>query len=336
MTNREQNRPDLPHERLTEFYHQMLLIRRFDEKVYNLFLQNLVGGSTHLSLGQEAVSVGVCGALRPDDYVLCTYRGHSHALARGIPPEATMAEILGRTTGVCKGKGGSMHITSIERGMLGSYAVVGAHIPIAAGAAWSAQLRGSGQVTVCFFGEGATNIGAFHEGINLAAVWKLPVIYVCENNLYAEYTPISHMTLSPDPAADRARANGMPAKVVDGNDLMAVYDVASKAVARARNGGGPSMIEAKTYRYSGHSRLDPAKYRPEEEVEAWLKRDPIPRFRQRLIEWEVVTEEEANVIDQRVIEEIETATQRAIGAPQPALDEALTDVFCKEGIAWRN
>jgi pyruvate dehydrogenase E1 component alpha subunit len=336
VTNQEPNRAEVPAERLVEFYRQMLLIRRFDEKVYDLFMQNLVRGTTHLSLGQEAVSVGVCGALRPDDYVLCTYRGHSHELSRGIPPEAAMAEILGRATGTGKGKGGSMHITSVERGMLGAYAIVGAHIPIAAGAGWSALVRGTDQVTVCFFGDGTTNIGAFHEGVNLAAVWKLPVIYVCENNLYAEYTSIDRMTLASDPAAERARANGMPAEIVDGNDLLAVHEVASRAVARARSGEGPTMIEAKTYRHKGHSRTDPAKYRPPEEVEAWLERDPIARFRDQLIERELVTAEEADAIDQAVIDEVEAATQRAIDAPEPALSEALTDVFCKETTTWRN
>lgn len=327
----------LSDEQFVDLYRQMLLIRHFEEKVHNLFLQNLVRGSTHLATGQEAVAVGACATLRPDDYLLCTYRGHSHVLARGASVEGAMAEILGRRTGLCKGKGGSMHLASLEGGSpVSSYAIVGAHVPIATGYAWSAQLRGSEQVTLCFFGDGATNIGAFHEGINLAAVWKLPVVYICENNLYAEYTPIGETTLAEDPAVDRARGNGMVAEIVDGNDVLAVYDVVSEAVARARNGEGPTMIEAKTYRHKGHSRADPAKYRPEEEVEYWLKRDPIPNFRGRLIEKGVLSEPECDAIEEEVIATIENATQAAIDAPNPSIDEALTDVFCEEGASWRN
>lgn len=326
----------LSHEQLFDFYRQMLLIRHFEERVQGLFMQNLVRGSTHLAVGQEAVAVGACATLRSDDYVLTTYRGHSHVLARGVSVEGAMAEILGRKTGICKGKGGSMHLTDVELGLIGSYAIVGAHIPIAAGCAWSAQLRGSKQVTLCFFGDGATNIGAFHEGINLAALWKLPVVYICENNLYSEYTPIGKTTLAEDPAADRARANRMPAEIVDGNDILAVFDIVSVAVGRARNGDGPTMIEAKTYRHKGHSRADPGKYRPEAEVEKWLKRDPIPAFRSLLIEKQILSNQECQSIEEEVMAIVENAAQTALNAPQPSLDEAFTDVFCEEGFLWRN
>jgi pyruvate dehydrogenase E1 component alpha subunit len=326
----------LSDEQLVQFYRQMMLIRRFEEKVQDLFLQNLVRGTTHLAIGQEAVAVGACATLRPDDYVLCTYRGHHHVLARGVSVEAAMAEILGRETGLCKGKGGSMHLTSKEHGALGSYPIVGAHIPIATGCAWSAQLRGSGQVTLCFFGDGATNIGAFHEGVNLAAVWQLPIVYICENNLYSEYTPINKTTVVKHPAADRARGNGVPAEVVDGNDLLAVYDAVSEAVARARSGKGPTLIEAKTYRHKGHSRTDPAKYRPPQEVEYWLSRDPIPMLRNRLIEKGAISASELDVLETEVKTEVEYATQAAINAPEPSIDEAYADMFCEEGASWRN
>lgn len=323
-------------EQLVKFYRQMVLIRRFEEQVQDLFLQNLVRGTTHLAIGHEAVAVGAAAALQPDDYVLCTYRGHHHVLARGVPVEGAMAEILGRQTGLNKGKGGSMHITSKAHGLMGSYPIVGAHIPVATGCAWSAQLRGSGQVTLCFFGDGATNIGAFHEGVNLAAAWQLPLVYVCENNLYAEYTPIGKTMAVEHPAVDRARGNGMRAEVVDGNDVLAVYEVVAEAVARARNGEGPTMIEAKTYRHKGHSRTDPAKYRPEDEVEYWLDRDPVPGLREILVERQITSAEELDTLEAEVAAEIERITQAAMDASEPSIEEAYADVFCEEGASWRN
>src|SRR2546427_546215 len=228
-------------------YRSMVEIRTFEKRAYDLFLQNLVKGTSHLSLGMEAVAAGFGVAMRPDDYTFCTYRGHAHTLARGVPMTPVMAELLGREAGLMAGKGGSMHLTSVEHGVMGSYAIVGAHLPIPGGAAWSAQVRGSGQVAVCFFGDGATNIGAFHEALNLAAVWRLPVVFVCENNLYMEYTPIEAVTAVPNPAADRAAAYGLDGIVVDGNDPDAVYAVAAEAIGRARAGDGPSLVEAKTY-----------------------------------------------------------------------------------------
>ena len=217
--------------------------------------------------------------------MFATYRGHHHAIARGATPEGCLAELMQRSTGVCKAKGGSMHLTRADHGMLGSYAIVGAHLPMATGAAWSAKLRGTTQVAVAFFGDGATNIGAFHEALNLAAVWKLPVIFVCENNRYMEYTPIASVTSVPNPAADRAAANGMPGVLVDGNDVVAVHDTMAEAVERARSGDGPTVVEALTYRHFGHSRTDPATYRPAEEVEEWLARDPLIVAAPRLLEF---------------------------------------------------
>src|SRR5271168_1872165 len=257
-------------------------IREGEQRAFDLFLQNLVKGTSHLSLGQEAIAAGCAAAMKPGDLSFCTYRGHAHTLARGVPFEKVLGELMGRDNGLMRGKGGSMHLTSADHGVMGSYAIIGAHLPIACGAAWRAQYKGQKDVSVCFFGDGTTNIGAFHEALNFAAVWKLPVIFVCENNLYMEYTPISEVTAVQHPAADRAASYGLPRIVIDGNDADAVYRTAGAAYAKARAGGGPSLIECMTYRYSGHSRADPAKYRPEGELEKWKERDPIKLYRDRL------------------------------------------------------
>ena len=266
-----------------DMYRMMQEARLFEKRAQDLFLEGLIKGTSHLALGQEAVAAGFAAALRPEDLVYCTYRGHVHTLLRGAPMGALMAELMGRANGICGGKGGSMHLTDVSHGAMGSYAIVGAHMPIAAGAAWAAQERGTGQVVVCFFGDGTTNIGTFHEALNLAVVWQLPVVYVCENNLYMEYTPIGAVTAVANPAADRASAYGLEPIVVDGNDVDEVYETATRLVDRAREGGGPALVEAKTYRHGGHSRADPAKYRPDDEVKAWLARDPIPTYRDRLL-----------------------------------------------------
>ena len=239
-------------------YRSMLELRYCEKRAYDLFLQNLIKGTSHLALGHEAIASGFALAMRKDDYTFCTYRGHHHTLARGAPMAGVLGELMGRQCGLLGGKGGSMHLTSVEHGVMGSYAIVGAHLPIAAGAAWSAQYRGTQQASVAFFGDGATNIGAFHEALNLAVVWKLPVLFVCENNLYMEYTPISSVTAVPHPAADRASAYGLPSINIDGNDVEVVYHTARAVLDLARSGGGPSLIECKTYRHSGHSRADPA------------------------------------------------------------------------------
>ncbi|GIF62068.1 pyruvate dehydrogenase E1 component subunit alpha [Asanoa ishikariensis] len=319
---------------LLDLYERMAVIRRTEKAAYDLFLAGLVKGTTHLASGHEAVAVGASAALRPDDYVFATYRGHHHALARGATPEACLAELMQKATGLCKAKGGSMHLTYAAGNMLGSYAIVGAHLPMAVGAAWSARLRGTEQVALAFFGDGATNIGAFHEALNLAAVWKLPVIFVCENNLYMEYTPIGAVTAADHPAADRAPAYRMPAQVVDGNDVVLVREAVATAVDRARAGDGPTVIEAETYRHYGHSRTDPATYRPAEEVERWMKHDPIDVARARL-EALGVAPDSITVVDDRATSTVAAAIAAAKAAPDADVAEAFTDVWADGGAQWR-
>jgi TPP-dependent pyruvate/acetoin dehydrogenase alpha subunit len=280
------------------------------------------------------VAVGASAALNPDDYVFATYRGHHHAMARGASPTECLAELMSKSTGLCRAKGGSMHLTKAATGMLGSYAIVGAHLPIAAGAAWSARLRGTGQVAVAFFGDGATNIGAFHEALNLSAVWALPVLFVCENNLYMEYTPIASVTAVPNPAADRAPGYGLPAEIIDGNDVVAVAEAVARAAARARSGDGPTVIEAQTYRHFGHSRTDPATYRPAEEVKQWLSHDPLEVARNRLAALGVPTES-ARLADQRAARAVAAAVAAAKEAPGADPAQAMTDVWADGGSAWR-
>lgn len=319
---------------LLGWYEQMAVIRGTEKAAHDLFLRGLVKGTTHLAAGHEAVAVGASAALRPDDYVFATYRGHHHAIARGATPEGCLAELMQRRTGVCRAKGGSMHLTQADHGMLGSYAIVGAHLPMAAGAAWSAQLRGTGQVAVAFFGDGATNIGAFHEALNLASVWKLPVVFVCENNRYMEYTPIDSVTSVPNPAADRAAANGMPGGLVDGNDVVAVRDAMSVAVHRARSGEGPSVLEALTYRHFGHSRTDPGTYRPAEEVQEWLARDPLLVARRRL-EVQGTPGADIDAAAERAAAAVAAAVEAAMAAPPADPAQAFTDVWADGGSAWR-
>ncbi len=313
----------------------MVELRAFEQRAYELFLENLIRGTSHLALGQEAIAAGFGIAMRPDDYTFCTYRGHTHTLVRGASMAAAMGELLGRANGLLHGKGGSMHLTSVEHGAMGSYAIVGAHIPIAAGAAWSAQVRKSGQVAVCFFGDGATNIGAFHEALNLAAVWKLPVVFVCENNLYMEYTPIRSVTAVEHPAADRAAAYSLEPSLVDGNDVDAVFEVARLSLERCRAGHGPVLIEALTYRHGGHSRADPAKYRPEAEVRAWLERDPVKRYRARLLDLGI-DESRVLAIDEEAQRKVDQATDEARAAPPPNAADLDTHVFSDASSTWRS
>jgi acetoin:2,6-dichlorophenolindophenol oxidoreductase subunit alpha len=321
-------------EDLLQMYEQMALIRRTEKAAYDLFMAGLVKGTTHLAAGQEAVAVGASAALRPDDYVFATYRGHHHAMARGATPEECLAELMSKATGLCGAKGGSMHLTKAATNMLGSYAIIGSHLPIAVGAAWSATLRGTSQVAVAFFGDGTTNIGAFHEALNLAAVWRLPVLFVCENNLYMEYTPIAEVTSVANPAADRAAGNGMPGEVVDGNDVVLVRNAVARAAERARAGEGPTVIEAQTYRHYGHSRADPAKYRPAEEVERWLKHDPLDLARARLEALGVPPDAVAKR-DTRAAAVVDAAVDAAKNAPPPPVETAFTDVWADGGAAWR-
>jgi len=316
-------------------YRLMQECRLLETRAQELFFEGLVRGTTHLGIGQEAVAAGFAVAMRADDYTFCTYRGHNHNICRGVPMAPILAELFGRATGLLGGKGGSMHLTSVEHGVLGSYAIVGAHLPIALGAAWSAQYRGSGQVAVCFFGDGTTNIGAFHEALNMAAVWKAPVVFVCENNQYMEYTPIGAVTAVPRPAADRASAYGLEPVVVDGNDAEAVHAVATAAIERARSGDGPSLIEASTYRHGGHSRADPGKYRPDDEVAAWKARDPIPAFRARL-EAAGVEAAALDAIDEETLAKVAAAEAEARAAPEPTADVLETQVWSDGSSRWRN
>ena len=316
-------------------FRTMTVIRLAEQRAYDLFLQNLVKGTSHLSIGQEAVAAGFGCAMQPGDLSFCTYRGHAHTLARGVPVEKVLGELMQRDNGLMRGKGGSMHLTSAEHGVMGSYAIIGAHLPIACGAAWRAQYKGAKDVSVCFFGDGTTNIGAFHEALNFAVVWKLPVIFVCENNLYMEYTPIASVTAVAQPAADRASAYGLERILIDGNDADVVYRTAQDAFAKARAGGGPSLIECLTYRHSGHSRADPAKYRPEGELEKWKERDPVKIYRERLKQFGV--DDKAIVaIENDVRKIVDDATEACKAAPMPPLDILATDVYADGGFAWRN
>ncbi|MDB6042697.1 MAG: thiamine pyrophosphate-dependent dehydrogenase component subunit alpha [Gammaproteobacteria bacterium] len=316
-------------------YKLLVELRYCEKRAHDLFLQNLVKGTSHLALGQEAVAAGFGLAMEKGDYTFCTYRGHHHTLARGAPMSGVLGELMGRQCGLLAGKGGSMHLTSVEHGVMGSYAIVGGHLPIAVGAAWSAQYRGTRQAAVAFFGDGTTNIGAFHEALNLASVWKLPAVFVCENNLYMEYTPIRSVTAVEHPAADRAASYGLPAIIIDGNDVDAVYLAARAALARARAGEGPSLIECETYRHSGHSRADPAKYRPAGELESWLARDPLPTYRARLLT-HGVPESDLSDIERDVLAEVDRATEVSKASPPPALESAFTDLWADGGAQWRN
>ena len=311
----------VPGPRPEDWLRQMLLIRLFEDKVQELFLQGLVQGTTHLCQGQEAVSVGVMAALASDDYLTVTYRGHGHALARGMDPEVAFAELMGRATGCCGGVGGSMHLADASRGLLGSFAIVAAGLPVALGAAMSARLRESGQIAVAFCGDGATNIGTFHESLNMAAVWRAPVVFVIENNLYGEYSPLRETTAIEDLAA-RAAAYGMPGRVVDGQDVDSTYAAAQEAAARARGGDGPTLLEMKTYRYRGHSRTDPARYRAPGELEAWKARDPIEILGARLAAAGALSQSAQGALRNEIQQAIDDAAARAATARFPTLDEA--------------
>jgi TPP-dependent pyruvate/acetoin dehydrogenase alpha subunit len=326
---------DIGEEHRLRMYRMQVEIREAEQRAFDLFLQNLVKGTSHLSLGQEAVAAGCAAAMQPGDLSFCTYRGHAHTLARGVPIEKVLGELMQRDNGLMRGKGGSMHLTSVDHGVMGSYAIIGAHLPIACGAAWRAQYKGQKDVSVCFFGDGTTNIGAFHEALNFAVVWKLPVIFVCENNLYMEYTPIGDVTAVPNPAADRAAAYGLPRIVIDGNDADMVYRTATAAYEKARAGGGPSLIECLTYRHSGHSRADPAKYRPDGELDKWKERDPIKIYRERLKQFGV-SEDIIASIELHAKRRVDEATEKCKAAAPPALDILTTDVYADGGFAWRN
>ena len=313
-------------EKLLEMYRTMVRIRTFEERVSREFAAANIPGFVHLYIGEEAIATGVCANLRTNDYITSTHRGHGHLIAKGGKVNEMMAELYGKKTGYCKGKGGSMHIANTDIGILGANGIVGAGITLAGGAAISAQMRGTDQVVICFLGDGASNRGTFHEGVNLAACWNLPVIYIIENNLYAEKTRFSD-TCKARNVADRASAFGIPGITVDGNDVIAVYEAAGKAIARAKKGEGPTLMECKTYRWHGHYEGDAQKYKSKEEVEEWIKKDPIPAFRKRLFEMGVLTEKDVNRVNQEINEQIEEAVKFAEESPLPAPEEALTDVF---------
>mgnify|MGYP005839428055 CR=1 FL=1 len=309
-------------------YYCLWLIRYFDESAKLLYLQNKIRGRTHSCVGQEAVAVGACAALRPDDYITSTHRGHGHCLAKGGDPRRMMAELLGKATGYCKGKGGSMHIADIDLGILGANGIVGGGIGIATGAAYSADLRGSGQVSLCFFGDGASNQGILMEAANMAALWKLPVIYLCEENRYAQFSPCQPF-IAVERIELKAKAFGLPGMTVDGNDVLAVYDAVSQAVSRARQGEGPTLLVAQTYRIEGHTIGDPLTYRPKEEAEAWKspQRDPISRFGRYLTAEAAFAAEELEALREKAQAEIEAAVAFALDSPEPDIAALWEDVY---------
>ena len=308
------------------WFRRMVEIRTFEEKVQELFMSGTIQGTTHLCQGQEAVSVGAISAMRPGDVQTNTYRGHGEALALGMAPEIAFAELMGRTTGCSGGVGGSMHLIDVTRGNIGANAIVGAGLPIAVGAAVSFQVLGKSNVALTFFGDGATNIGTFHESLNMAAVWRVPVVFIITNNLYGEYSPLASTTPLED-LARRADPYGFPGIVVDGQDVDAVFVATTEAVERARSGDGPTLLEMKTYRYRGHSRSDPAKYRPTGELDAWKARDPLVLLGAKLASEGVLNLAEQTDIRRLAQVEIDAAAERAAAAPYPILQETARYVY---------
>jgi len=303
-----------------------LKIRRFEEKVAELYTRGLIPGPAHLYIGQEAIAAGVCANLREDSYVTSTHRGHGHFIARGARLDMALAELLGKETGYCKGRSGSMHLAKFNKGIFVADSIVAAGIPIAVGMGLAIKMKKTDQVAVAFFGDGATSHGAFHEGVNLASVWKLPVIFVCENNFYAMSTPLSKQS-AVSSLDEKAKGYGIPSVVVDGNDAIAVYQVAKEAVERAVDGRGPTFIECRTTRAMGHYQGDPQEYRPKEEIEECKRKDPIIRFRAKLIQMNFLTEDEADQIDQEILQEIAQSERFAIASPNPPPDEAAKYVY---------
>ncbi len=308
-----------------DLYRRMLLIRRFEERVKYLFLEGIMPGTIHQCQGQEACAVGVCSTLNEDDWVLSTHRPHGHCIAKGMSVKSMMAELFGKTTGCCKGKGGSMHMGEMSKGVIPAVAIVGGNIPIATGAALSMKMQKTRRVAVSFMGDGAVNEGAFHEGVNMGAIWKLPCLYVVENNLYGASTPVASV-IGTDTIADRACAYGIPGERIDGNDVLAVYDAATRAVKRARAGDGPTLLELVTYRITGHSRRDPCSYQPEDERKKALELEPIGRFRKQL-EARGVQADRFDQADQDAQREVEEAVQAAMADPLPAPEDTLDDLF---------
>jgi len=318
-------------EQLVELMEKMLVIREFETTVQKHFAEGEIPGFVHLYLGEEAVGVGACSALGKEDYITSTHRGHGHLLARGGDIKKMMAEIFGKATGYNKGKGGSMHIADVSLGILGANGIVGAGLPIAAGAGITSQVLDEDSVTICFFGDGASNRGTFHEAINMASVWNLPVVFVCENNMYAismpQYRADGRKGQNIKDVSDRAVAYGISGVTVDGNDVMAVREAVVEAVKKARSGGGPSLVECKTYRHRGHFEGDPTVYRSDEELEQWKKKDPINRYKKVLEDQEILDEDGFNELREKVRGQIDEALQFAQDSPEPDPSEVTTDVY---------
>ena len=317
---------EIPREKLIWMYEKMIEIRQFEEKIYYLFLQGEMPGTIHLYPGQEAVAAGVCANLNKDDVITSTHRPHGHALAKGVSLKSAMAELFAKTTGCCKAKGGSMHMGDMEAGAIPAIAIVGGGIPVATGAALAFKMKKTKQVAACFFGDGAANEGAFHEALNMGAIWNLPIVYVCENNLYGASTHVTKVMKIKD-IATRASAYGMEGIITDGNDVIAVYETVHEAVEKARNGGGPTLVECKTYRRGGHSRTDGNIYRDKEEEKEWMAKDPIPRMKEYLISNRILTEAKSKEIEQKKEKEIDDAVEFAKSSPSPRQEDALEDVF---------
>ena len=317
---------EISHEQLRWAYERMRLIREFEDRLHTDFAAGKIPGFVHLYAGEEAVATGLCAHLRDDDFLTSTHRGHGHCIAKGVDLRAMMAEIYGKATGSCKGKGGSMHIADVDKGMLGANGIVGGGPPLACGAGLSAKLKGTDQVTVCFFGDGASNQGTTFEGLNLAGVWKLPVVFVCENNGYAETTAPKYSVSGQDIAA-RARGFGMPSIAIDGLDYFAVYEAAREAIARARRGEGPTFIEAQTYRYYGHFEGDTVKYRDREEEAHYKSLDCIARFRKTVVEQDLLSAAELDAIDEQAHAAVVEAVRFADASPMPSAVDLLTDVY---------
>lgn len=309
-----------------QMYKTMLRIRKFETKAMNFFAEGKIPGFVHLYIGEEAVATGVCANLNDDDYITSTHRGHGHIVAKGGDLKFMMAELFGRATGYGKGKGGSMHIADATKGILGANGIVGAGHNISIGAGLSAQYRGTKQVCVCFFGDASTNQGTFHESLNMASLWKLPVVFVCENNLYGISINQSRHQAIKD-ISERAASYNMPGITVDGNDVFAVYDAANEAIKRAREGKGPTLIECKTYRQRGHFEGDPGTYKPVEEQEAWLKKDPVPRMEKFILDNDVLNEDKLRLVQEEIDKEIEDAVEFANNSPYPSLDSIVEDVY---------
>lgn len=316
----------LAKEQIISMYTTMKEIREFETKAMDLFAEGSIPGFVHLYIGEEAVATGVCANLRDEDYITSTHRGHGHILAKGGDLKYMMAELSGKATGYCKGKGGSMHIADATKGILGANGIVGAGHNIAVGAGLSAKYKNTDKVSVCFFGDASTNQGTFHESMNLASVWKLPVVFVCENNLYGISMHQSKHQAIQD-VADRGASYNIPSVIVDGNDVFAVYEAAKEAVDRARKGQGPTLIECKTYRHRGHFEGDPANYKLMEEQQEWLKKDPIPRLVKYMLENEIVTEKELEELDKDVKDRLLEATKFAEESPEPTFESAVEDIY---------